>query len=136
MKKVGIFIVMVYVIILTFAILYMHSISIEYSKYSTNDEKKIENGIRIKDIKVFTYETAFYLKTASLGQSIVYILKNTICFSILNFIFSYILWWILHIKYLKEIATRKTLIIMNLIPIIVLFIRLIYLMPRYVVLYH
>lgn len=64
-----------------------------------------------------------------------YILKNIIIFGIGNFISSLIFWGILHVKSLKDFATKKVLLIMTTIPVIILLTQLIIMIPRYVV-YH
>ena len=60
-----------------------------------------------------------------------YILKNIIIYGIGNFISSLIFWGILHVKSLKDFATKKVLLIMTTIPVIILLAQLIIMIPKY-----
>ena len=60
-------------------------------------------------------------------------MKGTIQIGLLLIGWGLIFWGILHVKSLKDLATKKVLVIMTTIPVIILLTQLIIMIPRYVV---
>lgn len=123
-KTIGIVFIILYIVLATFVIMCISdSTRLDCGKYGVFiDMKSAFDGL---------INIEYNYPKAPASTIFSYIFKNIIIFGIGNFISSLIFWGILHVKPLKDLATKKVLLIMTTMPIIILLIQLITMIPRY-----
>lgn len=125
-KTIGIVFIILYIAISTF-------VTMVGSSFTRTDFPELGVFIDESATNRTAFDLEFNYPKASASEIFSYILKNIVIFGIGNFASSLIFWGILHVKSLKDLATKKVLVIMTTIPVIILLTQLIIMIPRYVV---
>ena len=123
-KNIGIVFIILYIALATFVIMCISdSTRLDCGKYGVFiDMKSAFDGL---------INIEYNYPKAPASTIFSYIFKNIIIFGIGNFISSLIFGGILQVKSLKDFATKKVLLIMTTIPVIILLAQLIIMIPKY-----
>lgn len=127
-KNIGIVFIILYIAVATFITMMGSSLTrVDY------DEREVFIDIDLSAAQRCVIDTTYNYPRAPASTILGYILINILIFGMCNFISSLVIWSIFYCLCLESLATKKVLILMSIIPIIILLAQLIIMIPRYVV---